>query len=238
MPLVIPIRLAASALTTQTTSRELTGSSVLVASQCRPSATEIVALRLYLPDSPFSAGATGKVRASNTEDPGGFWVDLLDTFCGLAERLRAVTAPSPHSPQRLAARYPTSIPLSIEGEGAIFAARATDLSVSGAFIRSEKRLHAQSVVTVKLLLPGGGPVTTRARIMHVSENPPRHAPWSEIGVGLQFIDADDEFRARLNDYLAKLTAHCTPTRRGSFEGEHWLATFAAQMFGPSDRVGT
>jgi hypothetical protein len=238
MPIVVPVRLAACALTTQTTSRELTGSSVLVASERRPRPSEIVALRLYLPDSRFAAGVTGKVRPSSAGDPDGFWVDLLDTFGGVGDRLRAVTAPSAHSPQRLAARYPTSIPLSIEGEGSLFAARATDLSVSGAFVRCEKRLQLHSVVTAKLLLPGGAPVTARARIMHVSENPPPHAPWSETGVGLQFIDGDDEFRTRLNDFLAMLTTHDAPARRRSYEGEHWLATFARRMFGPGALAGT
>src|SRR5919197_3977394 len=122
MPIVIPLRLAACAVTTQTTSRELTRSSVLVASQRRPREREIVSMRLYLPDFRFPGRAIGKVRSAAAANDGGYWVDLLDTFGGVSERLSALTAPSSHSPQRVATRYPTYIPLSIEGEGRRFAA--------------------------------------------------------------------------------------------------------------------
>ncbi len=189
----------------------MTASSLLVASQCRPPPREIVALRLYLPDSGAPAGAVGKVRAP-ADDGAGFWVDLLDTIGGVGERIRKLVsrtlggeAPA-HSPHRAAARYPTCIPVSIESGKKRFAAKAIDLSSGGAFVRCDERLDVGAVVGVKLLLPAyEDAVAVSAKIVHLSESGPQRAPWSEPGIGLQFIDGDDAFRTRIDRYLERMS---------------------------------
>jgi uncharacterized protein (TIGR02266 family) len=196
----------------------MTASSLLVASQCRPPPREIVALRLYLPDSGAPAGAVGKVREPASDDA-GFWVDLLDTIGGVGERIRKfvsrnlrVEAPA-HSPHRAAARYPTCLPVSIESAQKTFAAKATDLSAGGAFVRCNERLDVGTVVGIKLLIPAhDDAVAVSAKIIHVLEGGPPHAPWSEPGIGFQFIDGDDAFRTRVDRYL-ELMSNAAPRHK-------------------------
>jgi uncharacterized protein (TIGR02266 family) len=99
-------------------------------------------------------------------------------------------------------RYPASIPVSIECENKLFAAKAVNLSSSGVFVGSKQLLAVGSLVAMKMLIGGNDdPVEARARVVHVVETGPRHAPWSEPGLGLQFIDGDDSFRARIDRFL-------------------------------------
>lgn len=222
MTIVVPVRLAAHDRVTQTTSRELTASSLLVASQRRPRAKEIVALRLYLPDAHSPAGVIGQIREDlPSEVSGGFWVDLLETIGGVGERIRALVAPPAaarpaHSPHRLTTRYPTSIPVAIESNRTRFAARALDLSSGGAFVRCRERLDVGSVVVMKLLVPGHEDVVAvNTRIVHVTESGWRHAPWSEQGFGLQFIDGDDAFRSQIDRYLERIASSTRPKEKSS-----------------------
>jgi len=210
MTLVVPVRLAAHDRITQTTSREMTASSLLVASQRAPREKEIVSLRLYLPDAREPAGATGQIRPASggTE---GFWVDLLDTIGEVGERIRALVArlaPSEkpaREPHRLSPRYPTSIAVAIQSGERRFAARVIDLSSSGAFIRCQEKLDIGTVVGMKLLLPDHDEeIGVNARIMHATKRPERHAPWLERGVGLQFIDGDDLFRSQIEAFIQRL----------------------------------
>ncbi|TMA26485.1 MAG: PilZ domain-containing protein [Deltaproteobacteria bacterium] len=216
MIIVVPVRLAAHDRVTQTTSRELTDSSVLVASRQRPSAKELISVLLYLPDAGSPAGVMGKVR-SPPEKKDEFWLDLLDTG-GVNQRIRALVSrhdgnSSRNTPHRAMPRYPASIPVSIESDDRRFAGRAVDLSSGGAFIRCKEKVDVGSVVGMKLLIPQHDePISASARIIHVAESSAGHAPWSEQGFGLQFIDGDDEFRTQIERYLDKVTGS-SPTRR-------------------------
>jgi Tfp pilus assembly protein PilZ len=197
----------------------MTPSSLLVASQCRPPPREIVALRLYLPDSGAPAGAVGKVREPDSGGGDGFWVDLLDTIGGLGERIRKIVsrtlraeAPA-QSCHRAATRYPSCIPVSIESGKKRFAAKAMDLSSGGVFVRCDERLDVGAVVAMKLLLPAyDDAVVASAKIIHVSEGGPLHAPWSEPGIGFQFIDGDDAFRTRIDRHL-ELMSNAAPRHK-------------------------
>jgi uncharacterized protein (TIGR02266 family) len=222
MMIVVPVRLAAHDRVTQKTSRELTASSLLLASQRRPRAKEIVALRLYLPDALSPAGVIGQVRGEPPAgESGGFWVDLLETIGAVGERIRALVAPPPparpaHSLHRLTTRYPTSIPVAIESNQTRFAARVIDLSSGGAFVRCRERLDVGSVVVMKLLVPGHEDVVAvNARIVHVTESGWRHAPWSEAGFGLQFVDGDDAFRSQVDRYLERIASAARPAAKSS-----------------------
>ncbi len=221
MMIVVPVRLAAHDRVTQTTSRELTASSLMVASQRRPRAKEIVALRLYLPDSRSPAGVIGQIRDQTPDESAGFWVDLLETIGGVGERIRALVAPPApakpvHSPHRLTTRYPTSIPVALETKRSRFAARAIDLSSGGAFVRCREPMDVGSVVVMKLLIPEHeDPVAVNARIVHVTQTGPRHAPWSEPGIGLQFIDGDDAFRTQVERFLDRIASSKRANGRSS-----------------------
>ena len=191
---------------TQTTSRELTPASVLVASQQRPQPQELMSLRLYLPDAGAPAGLWGKVR--ETDSAGEFWLDLLEVVSSVSARIAALLSrrgppvEGHASPHRSTVRYPTSIAASIESGNRRIAAKAINLSSGGAFLRCREGFDVGSSVSMKLLIPDRAePLAVGARIVHVCARGPRHAPWSEPGLGLQFIDGSDDFRARIDRYL-------------------------------------
>jgi len=209
MTIVVPVRLAARDRVTQTTSRALTASSVLVASQQRPQPEELVSMRLYLPDAGSPAGMWGKVRPADAA--GEFWLDLVDIVSTVSARIAALLSrrgPSiggVTSPHRSTVRYPTAIAASIESGKKRFAAKAVNLSSGGAFLRSREKVEVGSVVSMKLLMPDRAePLSVGARIAHVCLNGPRHAPWSEPGFGLQFVDGGDDFRERIDRYLERI----------------------------------
>jgi len=92
MTIVVPVRYAAHDRTAQTTSREMTDSSMLVACERRPRLKELVALRLYLPDALPPAMVTAKVREETGD---GFWIDYIDAIFGVAERIQKLVARCP-----------------------------------------------------------------------------------------------------------------------------------------------
>ncbi len=206
MTIVVPVRYAAHDRTAQTTSREMTDSSMLVACERRPRLKELVALRLYLPDAHPPAMVTAKVREETGD---GFWIDYVDAIFGVAQRIQNLLSrcasrksSEPPSAHRIMTRYPASIPVSIECESKLFAAKAVNLSSSGVFVGSKQLLAVGSLVAMKMLVGGTeDPVAVRAKVVHVVEAGPRHAPWSEPGLGLQFIDGDDSFRTRIDRFL-------------------------------------
>lgn len=213
MTIVVPVRLAARERVTQTTSRDLTPASVLVASQQRPQPDELMSLRLYLPDAGSPAGLWGKVRES--KNPGEFWLDLMEVVASVSARIAALLARTgpriagQQSPHRATARFPTSIAASIESGSRRFAAKATNLSSGGAYLRCREvdKLDVGSTVGMRLLMPDRAePLVVGARIVHVCANGPRHAPWSEPGFGLQFVDGSDEFRTRIDRFIDQLAA--------------------------------
>jgi uncharacterized protein (TIGR02266 family) len=194
----------------QTTSREMTDSSMLVACERRPRLKELIAMRLYLPDAHPPAQVTAKVREETVD---GFWIDFVDAIFGVAGRIQSLVsrcasrkANEPPSVHRIMTRFPSDIPVSIEGAGKLFAARALNVSASGVFVGSKQLLDAGSIVAMKMLAAGGDdPIAVQAKVVHVVEQGPRHAPWSEPGFGLQFIDGDDSFRARIDRFLRLTT---------------------------------
>ena len=212
MKIVVPVRLATHERVTQTTSRELTASRVQVASQQHAHPGELMAVRLYLPDAQLPAGMLGKVLPQEKE--GEVWVDLLDGGSETSARISDLlskhgsTPAARRSPHRTTIRYPTSIAASVLAGGKRFAARAIDLSSGGAFLRCNETLELGDVVTLSLLMPTPGDderIAVSARIVHVNRTGPRHAPWSEPGMGLQFIDGDDVFRTNVDRFLRRVS---------------------------------
>ena len=90
MKIVVPVRFAAHDRMAQTTSREITETSVLVACGRRPRAKELVALRLYLPDSHPPASTVARVR--DEAGTGEFWLDIIERIFGVGERIEALVS--------------------------------------------------------------------------------------------------------------------------------------------------
>jgi len=220
MKIVFPVRFAAHhGAAVQTTSSEMTDSRMLLmCPQRRPPCAAPVALNLYLPDSFPPAAAMGRVgTAAGKPQSDGFWVDLVDAVRGVAERIEALMslhAPrlnrsspdgSATSPHRAAPRYPTSMPVTIGAGGALIAACARNISTSGMYVQTEAEVPLGTLVTMRLALPDGdAPVGVQAKVIHRVLAGQPQMPWAEPGIGLQFVEGDDAFRARLDRQIKRL----------------------------------
>lgn len=219
MKIVFPVRFAACrGQGVQTTSMEITDSGVLVMCGRRPS-DDLVTVQLYLPDSRSPAGAIGKVCGPRD---GGLWLELVDTVRGVSERVQALVswaaarlnqpaAKAERSPHRAMPRYPTSMPVALESAGRLIAAKALNVSASGLFVYTCAPIDVGTVVGVRLGLPDRDrPVSVQAKVVHQSGADATH--WTEPGLGLQFVDGDDTFRARIDRHLARLAVKTAPPK--------------------------
>jgi Tfp pilus assembly protein PilZ len=220
MKIVFPVRFAARhGAAVQTTSGEMTGSRMLLmCSGRRPPSAAPVALQLYLPDSFPPGAAMGRVDAAAGKNE-GFWVDLVDAVRGVAARIEALLslyAPrlnrcrpdgAGSSPHRAAPRYPTSLPVIIGAGPKLIYASARNISASGLYVQTDAEVPVGSVVGVRLALAdGGSPLGVQARVIHRVTGGQAPSPWVEPGIGLQFVEGDDAFRARLDRQLERLNA--------------------------------
>ncbi len=78
---------------------------------------------------------------------------------------------------------------------------ATNLSRGGIFIRTDHPPAMDTVVDVEVQLPdSGAPVISAGIVVHREEPGRSNNP----GVGVQFVDASDAFRERLDRYMDSL----------------------------------
>lgn len=79
---------------------------------------------------------------------------------------------------------------------------AANISAGGVFVRTDRPPELEAVVEVSLELPGEGP-PARAKAVVVHRVTPEEARDRKLiaGAGVQFIDADDGFRERIDQAL-------------------------------------
>jgi uncharacterized protein (TIGR02266 family) len=79
---------------------------------------------------------------------------------------------------------------------------AANISAGGVFVLTDHPPEMNSFITVVMELPGGGdPVTARAQVVH-RVTPEQAAKGGQpAGVGVQFVDTDEAFRARLDQAI-------------------------------------
>jgi len=84
---------------------------------------------------------------------------------------------------------------------------AANISAGGVFISTDFPPAMDSVITVVLELPGQpAPVTARAQVVHRVTPEQAVAAKTEAGAGVQFIDADDAFRAGIDAAIEYILA--------------------------------
>jgi uncharacterized protein (TIGR02266 family) len=224
MKLVFPVRFAehhGSAV--QTTSGEVNDRGMmLMCPQRRPPSAALVALRLHLPDAQPPAAAMGRVAAPRPHSD-GFWLDIVDGVRGVAQRFEALlqlyatrinrekAGAGQTSPHRAAPRYPTCMPVLLDHRGKVLPTHARNISESGLYLRTRADVTVGALVTLRLGVPDGEPpVDVRAKIIHRVAPGEGETPWAEPGVGLQFVEGDDEFRRRLDAHVARLKTVAAP----------------------------
>jgi uncharacterized protein (TIGR02266 family) len=108
--------------------------------------------------------------------------------------LKSFHAPAP--------RYPASLKVSFSGIGELLSAETTNISATGMFVRTSKELPVGAVVPVALELPDADrPVPVQAKVIHVRTPSLSRALHLDPGVGVEFVGADDTFRARVDRYI-------------------------------------
>jgi len=135
--------------------------------------------------------------SETTADPNpGFWAEFSDDKRS-ADGIAALLARHREMGDRGCPRFHTRLRAMIrDGEGRNFDGYITNISRSGAFLKVDSLPPAGSVVDLDFTIPvARARETVLAFVVHVAER---------RGVGVQFIGGSDEFRSRLDEYVALL----------------------------------
>ena len=82
---------------------------------------------------------------------------------------------------------------------------AANISAGGVFVLTDHPPDMNAVITVVMELPdGGAPVVCKALVVHRVTPQQAKERGVEAGVGVQFVEADDQFRERIDHTLAQV----------------------------------
>ena len=219
IPMVFPVRFATSTTAVQTTTRELSRGGVFVCCLQPPEVGARIAIKLYLPGVRDGVQAQAVVR--ELAAPGreaGFWAEFV--VLGGAEqkhiaeaidrRNRAAEAmpigavalqPEAEDPRRAFPRVSARFAVRFATVEDFVLEYAANISAGGVFVQTNDPPPLETVVKVEMELPGSGPVQARGRVVHrvsLEDGAKRGTP---PGMGVQFIDASDEFREKIDSAI-------------------------------------
>jgi len=106
---------------------------------------------------------------------------------------------------RALVRVPVQLKVRFESVDALVEQLALDLSAGGMFVRSDDPPRTGEEVQLLFALPDDEEHPLSCRALVVRRITPEEARFTGrvAGVGVQFVDASDSFRARLDDWLAR-----------------------------------
>ena len=193
---VIPVRYASEGAIVQTTSTSLSKDLIHVRSVRPPRTGLVIGLQLYFPNVRDVVRSIGLVSETTADPNPGFWAELSDDKRS-AGGIAALLARHREMGDRGCPRFHTRLRAMIRnGEGRNFDGYLTNISRSGAFLKVDSLPPAASVVDLDFTIPvARARETVLAFVVHVAER---------RGVGVQFIGGSDEFRSRLDEYVALL----------------------------------
>jgi uncharacterized protein (TIGR02266 family) len=226
VPIVFPIRFATRNVAVQTTTRELARDAVLVRALEPPPVGTSLAMKLYLPGARegLQVQATVRELAQAGHEP-GFWAqfaelreeDRLQIVDTIARRERAAEAkpigavavqPSHgDDPRRAFPRYQANFGVRFATVQDFVLEYAANISAGGVFVRTMDPPPLKTIVRVEMELPGSAEaVPARGVVVHRVTPQEAEARGSLPGMGVQFVDADDAFRERIDaaiDHILK-----------------------------------
>jgi uncharacterized protein (TIGR02266 family) len=206
--LVFPVRYVSEGVAIQTTSRELSPLGIAVRSLSPPAVGARVSMALYLPNAGIPEVAIGRVARASAEAPAnaGFWADFIVVDPQARMRIANLLSARDESEKsnlRAFGRFPVQLTVRFRTAQEFIQEHATNLSRGGIFIRSDDPPPVNSAVEVEVQLPDGGqPVTSAGIVVH------QVLPGGkkEAGAGVQFVDASDAFRDRIDRYMASIAS--------------------------------
>ena len=210
--IVFPIRFATGNVAVQTTTSALSDQGVLVRCLEPPPAGTALSMKLYLPgvrEHPKKGGEPG------------FWAEFVgaaDTHRTqinevIARRRRAADAKpigavalNPHEEGRRAfPRYNVNFAVRFATVQDFVLEYAANISAGGVFVHTENPPPLKTVVQVEMELPGGGSaVPARGLVVHRVTPTDAKQCGTVPGIGIQFMDADDEFRRRIDSAITHI----------------------------------
>ncbi|TMA86192.1 MAG: hypothetical protein E6J63_17590 [Deltaproteobacteria bacterium] len=193
---VIPVRYVSEGAIVQTTSTSLSKDLIHVRSVRPPRTGLVIGLQLYFPNVRDVVRSIGLVSETTADPNPGFWAEFSDDKRS-ADGIAALLARHREMGDRGCPRFHTRLRAMIRnGEGRNFDGYITNISRSGAFLKVDSLPPAGSVVDLDFTIPvARARETVLAFVVHVAER---------RGVGVQFIGGSDEFRSRLDEYVALL----------------------------------
>jgi type IV pilus assembly protein PilZ len=213
-PMVFPVRYVSEGTAIQTTSRGLSSEGIAVRSLIPPRIGARVSLALYLPGNPKPEVAVGVVSAATRARPvpAGFWVRFTAIDTAARERITALVIDKAREmrdsrPDRGFQRFHTKFTVRFRTAREFVREHTENISRGGVFIQTQSPPQVDEVITVQLELPDGGPPATSSGIvMHRVSVDEAEQNGLIPGIGVQFLDADDQFRQRIDRYIEHLSA--------------------------------
>jgi PilZ domain len=194
---VIPVRYVSEGTVVQTTSTCLSKDLIHVRCVRPPRTGLVIGLQLYFPNVRDVVRSIGLISETTPDPNSGFWAELSDDKRS-ADGITALLARHREMGDRGCPRIHTRLRATVrKGEGQTSDGYVTNISRSGAFVKIDSLPPAGSVIDLEFTIPvaRARPETVLAYVIHVAER---------RGVGVQFIGGSDEFRSRLDEYVARL----------------------------------
>ena len=193
---IIPVRYVSGGVVVQTTSTSLSKDLIHVRSARPPRAGLVIGLQLYFPNVREVVRSTGLIAKTTSGPDSGFWAELADDKRS-ADQIAVLLARHRDTGDRGCPRFPTHLRATIRrGENYTADGYITNISRSGAFVNVDSLPPLGSIVDLDFTPPGArGRHTVLAYVVHVAER---------RGIGIQFIGGNDQFRSRLDEYIARL----------------------------------
>lgn len=213
-PMVFPVRYVSEGAAIQTTSRGLSGEGVAVRALVPPRVGARVSMALYLPGNSKPEVAVGIVAASARDRPvpAGFWVQFTAIDVAARERIAALVVEKARKARELRdargfQRFQTQFTVRFRTTREFVREHAQNMSRGGLFIQTPTPPQLDEVIAVQLELPdGGAPAITSGLVMHRVTVEEAEQQGIVPGIGVQFLDADDHFRERIDRYVDQLGA--------------------------------
>ncbi len=193
---VIPVRYVSDGAVVQTTSTCLTKDVIHVRSVRPPRAGLVLGLQLYFPNVREAVRSIALVTETTTGESSGFWAELSESKHG-DDGIAALLARQRDTGERGCSRFHAHLRATIRDSDQRSAnGTITNLSRSGAFVRIDSLPRLGSIVDLDFPIPGArARQTAVAFVVHVAER---------RGIGVQFIGGSDDFRSRVDEYVARL----------------------------------
>jgi uncharacterized protein (TIGR02266 family) len=215
IPMVFPVRFATRTTAVQTTTRELGRNGVFICCLQPPEVGALIQIKLYLPG--VRDGVQTKAVVRELARPGkeaGFWADFIELDAAdeahLGEAIDRRNRAAEAKPIGAIALQPAEDPRrAFPRVNARFAVRfatvqdfvleyAANISAGGVFVQTDDPPQLETVVKVEMELPGSGPVQARGRVVHRVSKEEAAQRGTTPGMGVQFVDASDEFREKID----------------------------------------